>query len=211
MGAIDISGMKFGKARVLYRASNDKYGNAMWSCMCDCGTRFITLGHHLRSGKTKSCGCLQKESAKALKYKHGYSYTRIYGIWSGMIERCGNPNHTSYKNYGGKGVFVCDEWKDAESFIAWALSNGYKDGLSIDRRETDKGYSPENCRFVTRIDQNRNTSRNRFVSFNSSFLTTAQVSEMVGISRATAAKWHRECGLRDFSEYEKRAAMLHSA
>lgn len=162
--SMDLTGNRFGRLTVIERAKNDKFKHSQWLCECDCGTKIIVSLSHLRTGYTKSCGCLKKEIAKEVHTKHGKSYDPLYIVWCGMIYRCTNPNHHSYKNYGGRGVSVCDEWKDNPNcFIDWSISHGWKPGLQLDRINNSEGYRPENCHFVTpRINCN-NTRRTRYI------------------------------------------------
>ena len=128
---IDLTGMKYGRLTVVEfdRLQNHK---TYWKCVCDCGLTVIATGNNLRSGNTSSCGCLRRETTRQrgiANTKHGESHsnrTRLYSIWCGMRQRCENPNRTAYKLYGGKGVSVCDEWKDYQKFKAWAEANGYE-------------------------------------------------------------------------------------
>ena len=151
---IDMIGKKFGRLTVVDfdRLENHK---TYWKCTCDCGLTVIACGNNLRSGNTKSCGCLRRETAQKrgiANTTHGESHdnmTRLYSIWCGMRQRCNNPHHQAYNLYGGKGVSLCDEWNDYEVFKAWAMSNGYTDPLSIDRIDPNKGYNPSNCRWIT--------------------------------------------------------------
>lgn len=149
---VDLSGKTFGQLEVLNFAGY--YNNRRWwLCRCSCGKEVTVSAHHLTAddGGTKSCGC--RKGQVGAKVQGG----RLYRIFAGMKTRCYNENATGYKNYGGRGITICEEWlSDFWSFHDWALAHGYADGLTIDRINNDKGYSPDNCRWATRADQNRN-------------------------------------------------------
>lgn len=172
---IDMIGKKFGRLTVVSfdRLENHK---TYWKCSCDCGLTVIVSGNNLRSGNTKSCGCIRREKAKdrgQQNAKHGESHnsrTRLYTIWCGMRQRCYNPNRDSFGLYGGKGVTICKEWVDSFSaFRDWAYVNGYKEqpmgapfqeALSIDRIDPSKGYYPENCQWITRSENTARANKN---------------------------------------------------
>ena len=124
----DITGRKFGRLTAIRYAGKSKGKQTLWECKCDCGKNVIVHHQNLKSGHTSSCGCFNLESTIKRSSTHGGSKTRLYTIWHDMLNRCYKENHRCYKDYGGKGVFVCDEWKSSfESFREWALNNGYKD------------------------------------------------------------------------------------
>ena len=162
---IDLTGQRFGSVVVLKRAANSNRNEVMWICRCDCGNGFTTRARSLRSGETTSCGCARLEHAlaamKKANTKHGASphrgYTKLYNTWLRMKGRCCNPKNDRYQYYGARGISVCEEWKnDFAVFREWALSNGYKEGLSIDRINVNGNYCPENCRWITMAEQQRN-------------------------------------------------------
>lgn len=163
MSAILIkTGDKFGKLTILneeqprVRSSGLKTRiDRKFNCLCDCGNSKIIYLSSLRNGDTKSCGCNQVEAARKmglLSKTHGLSKTPLYRVYNDLKSRCTNSNHAEYHNYGGRGITVCDQWmSNFMAFHTWAINSGYKAGLEIDRENNDKGYSPDNCRWVTRI------------------------------------------------------------
>lgn len=162
---IDLTGQRFGSVVVLERAKNNEKNEVMWLCKCDCGKKFITRARSLRSGETTSCGCLRikhaAEAARKANTKHGASphrgYTKLYNTWLRMKGRCNSPTSTSYPYYGARGISVCEEWEnDFSAFRDWAMKNGYKEGLSIDRIDVNGNYCPQNCRWITMAEQQRN-------------------------------------------------------
>lgn len=178
----DLSGMKFGRLTVIDRAEN-KSGNTRWNCICKCGNKTKSHASSLISGKTKSCGCLGIKNATNSKIKHGNSKTKLYRIWSGMKKRCYNKKYDHFNNYGGKGIKVCDEWKnDFISFKNWALNNGYKEYLEIDRIDFNGNYEPNNCRFQNRTQQIRNRSNTVFIEFNFETKTLKEWCEIYNVN-----------------------------
>lgn len=173
--AIDLTGRVFHRLTVLARAGRNNHGRITWLCKCECGKQAIAAGDLLRRGGVKSCGCLM-----AL---HGKSRTPLYHIWTGMRTRCTNP----VKNYGARGISVCKEWADWGTFEKWALIHGYAKGLTLDRRDNNEGYSPENCRWVTSAIQNRNKRTNHLLSFQGKIECLTDVAAATGIHPATLA------------------------
>lgn len=132
---------------------------------CDCGREFDAVIWQIHKGSVVSCGCRQKNGTSNGRYKHGAKGTRLYRIWKNMKARCTRQNLPTYHHYGGRGVTVCDEWiRDFTSFQVWALSHGYDDSLSLDRIDNDGPYSPNNCRFSTRLEQANNKRTNRMLT-----------------------------------------------
>lgn len=160
---IDLSGLRFGRLLVVCRAPNQPGRTiAMWRCRCDCGGESIVRGAHLRCGLIESCGCLGREARVAAKTTHGKHGSRLYGVWCNMKNRCYNKTVRSYKDYGARGVRVCQEWIDNfAAFYTWAYANGYDDRAeyqqcTIDRIDNNGDYEPDNCRFVCAKDQAKN-------------------------------------------------------
>lgn len=172
----DITGKKFGYLTVIKQAGRTKNGVVKWLCKCDCGNQTVVGGWNLRSGRTKSCGCLQKKTVTALATKHSQSKTSLYSAWASMRQRCRNEKNPNYKNYGARGVSVCSEWSEFEPFMKWAISSGYKKGLTIDRIDNNDGYSPKNCRWVSHRIQANNTRRNIITKVRGEDLTLAQIA-----------------------------------
>lgn len=155
-GFINRIGQGYGDLEIKSYAGKNKRGQALWNCECKCGQMTVARGDHLLSGNTSSCGCALKRG----RTTHGGTGSRLYRIWSAMKQRCYNKKVKEYKNYGARGIGICDEWvDDFGAFRDWSLRNGYSDDLSIDRKENDFGYCPQNCRWVTRLTQASNTRR----------------------------------------------------
>lgn len=179
----DITGIRFGKL-VAIRKDNAK-GKEKWLCICDCGKEKAVDGFYLRTNHTRSCGCLRYESKKST---HGLSKSPLYHIYMTMKARCGNPNNHKYARYGGRGISICNEWtSDFMTFYNWAIINGFKQGLSIDRINLDGNYTPENCKWSTPKEQARNTSTNRNIAFLGKTKCLQEWANEMGIKRETIA------------------------
>lgn len=158
-------GQRFGYLTVLGFSHTYKYKD-FYKCKCDCGNEIVVYKYHLLNGHTNSCGCYHKERAKEAKTIHGLSRKRIEVIYRGMRTRCYNKRSKFYKYYGRRGIGICKEWlNDNTIFFKWAFENGYKDNLTIDRIDNTKDYSPENCRWTTMKEQDRNKSNNIYIEY----------------------------------------------
>lgn len=187
--APELVGKTFGRWTVVSRAPN-RGTAAQWVCECSCGASRIVLAGVLRRGKSKSCGCYQAELTSARFTKHGASRrggTSEYNTWAGMNGRCHNPNEQWFKIYGGKGVRICDRWSGSEGFTNFLADMGYKpsDQHSIERIDGDGNYEPSNCIWATKVQQSRNTSRNRYLTYNDETHCLAEWAEIRGIPRKT--------------------------
>lgn len=182
MKFIDLTGRKFGKLLVLEK-SEKKGDKICWKCRCDCGKEKVIAGQNLKSGKTVSCNCSSIERISVLNKTHGEAKTRLYNIWAGMKSRCYNENDCSYKNYGSRGIKVCQEWYNSyETFRDWAFNNGYNNKLSIDRINNNGNYSPENCRWTTNKEQSNNTSRTIILKYNGNKYSVKELAELLKLN-----------------------------
>lgn len=190
---IDITGSRFGKLVVIGRAPNDKAGNSKWLCRCDCGAMSTPLAQSLRSGATASCGCRSAET-NSLRISHGHArngdYSRTYGTWDAMLQRCNNPSSKKWARYGGRGIQVCEAWRVFENFLADMGERPMK--TTLDRRDNNGNYEPGNCRWATPTTQANNRGNNRIVLFDGTPMTATEASRMLGDSRATVSRRMRD-------------------
>ena len=186
---IDLTGVKRNKLQVIKLDHIDKRHNKVWLCKCDCGNYTTAKTYQLNNGSKQSCGCAMKENMKKVATKHSLSRSRIYRIYTNMVVRCTNPNDIEYKNYGGRGIRICDEWvDDFMAFNDWSMANGYKKNLTIDRIDNNGNYEPSNCRWIDMKTQQRNRRSNRLITINGIERTLIEWSEISGIDRATIAR-----------------------
>ena len=181
---IDLTGKRFGKLTVIKKHNQDKWGGWNWLCMCDCGNETVVSGGHLRGLKTKSCGCSRKETKN---FTHKMTGSRLYKVWHGMKSRCYYEKSEMFKHYGGRGITVCDEWKNSFiSFYDWSIKNGYDENAergqcTIDRIDVNGNYEPNNCRWATIKQQANNTRRNHLIKYNGKTQTVSQWANELGV------------------------------
>lgn len=176
-------GLRFGKLIVKSVSHKNKYSIVFMEADCDCGGSIKTSLSGLKKGRTVSCGCHNREKSIKQHLRHGKTGTRLHYVWLAMKDRCNNERNKSFKNYGGRGITVCEEWqKSYESFESWALSSGYKEGLSIDRIDNNKGYCPENCRMTDNVQQARNKRNTVIIDFDGSKKSLQELAEEKKVS-----------------------------
>lgn len=177
----DISGQNFGRLTALYRLHNTK-GRTKWLCVCECGNFTEVRSDFLQSGNTKSCGCLNRD----IITKHNKSKDRVYNIYQGMKKRCYLKCNHDYKNYGARGIAVCDEWRNNfQAFYNWSMANGYNDKLTIDRIDVNGNYEPNNCRWCNMKQQARNRRNNIYFTYNGETHCLTDWCEILGLNRKT--------------------------
>lgn len=161
----DLTGLRFGRLTVVRMDKERKNTHIVWECKCDCGNTCHVLGYAMHYGNTKSCGCLEQENRLTFSQfntKHNYSndpvLCHVYHVWKSIKGRCRRKTDKRYHRYGGRGISICSEWEDPVNFVNWAIANGYRRGLTLDRIDNDGNYCPENCRFISIRENNRNSS-----------------------------------------------------
>lgn len=178
MKRIDVSGNRFGRLTAI-----SYVGESRWKCLCDCETVKVVHLQKLKSGWTKSCGCIQKEKARERQFKHGMTKTSIYRVYRGMIRRCYDENNPAFEQYGGRGIRVCDEWLD--DFSSFYNDMGDRpDNMSLDRKDNNGHYSPQNCRWATRTQQNNNTRANVSYEYRGLVANQTEWARALGVTQS---------------------------
>jgi hypothetical protein len=177
----DLTGRRFGILTVLRRGPNyaEPSGaiRAQWLCVCDCGGTHTATGHAMKAGRIQSCGCLVGKGGKT----HGKSYSRVYRNWAAMTQRATNPNSTHFASYGGRGITICERWTDFANFLA--DMGEPEPGMTLERIDNDKGYSPDNCRWASRKEQAQNRRTSKVLTYAGKTLTFAQWGDVTGLGR----------------------------
>jgi hypothetical protein len=180
-----LEGTQFGRLTVIKKSDKAGY----WYCICECGQERSVWGFSLLRGTTKSCGCLSRNlttQRNRMNATHNMRGTRLYHIWDTMKARCYRPNSKDFKNYGARGIAICQEWRnDFLTFYHWANVHGYESHLTLDRKDVNGNYEPSNCRWATAKEQGNNTRVNRHITINGQKKTIAEWSDETGIGQKT--------------------------
>ena len=205
---IEYTGKKYGRLTVLGIHHHSKTRHTYVTCQCECGARKVIRASSLVQGITRSCGCLDKEEKIRRKTKHGMFGTRIYDIWAHIKSRCDNKNTQQYKNYGGRGIKYCTEWKDFEKFYEWAKNNGYAENLTIDRINVNGNYEPENCRWILEKYQHRNTRTNKMLEYKGERHCASEWAEKLDLNYNTLLTHLRGgWGVKEALEYKNKKGL----
>lgn len=192
--AKDHTGKTFGFLAAIRPVGVDSKRHIQWECRCKCGSLVIVPGSSLCTGNTRSCGCLHLETVTTHGKSNGNS--RSHRIWNGLKQRCFNENNPDFEKYGGRGITVCDRWKNSYEAFVEDMGEPPSAKHSLDRRNNDGSYCPENCRWATKIEQDRNKRTNRLITWNGETLCLTEWAERIGVHPATLAnrlsKWSLE-------------------
>ena len=196
----DLTGKRFGRLTVLRIDNKRTKGKTYWLCRCECGKEKSIRADTLKV--VRSCGCLKKEQDMVnlgIKYNHGMTHHIAFSVWDTMMNRYNNPKSISYKDYGGRGITVCDEWKDPKIFCKWMDDNGYNKTLSIERKEVNGNYCPENCCLIPRKEQTWNTRKTKYIEIDGKKIPLAKTARKLGVNPMTVhERWNR--GIREYDK-----------
>ena len=195
----DIAGQKYNSLYVIEFSHKDKRGEAFWKCRCDCGKETVASGYKIRTGHTKSCGCEQEKHRKEGFHKsHGMSESKLYIVWLNMKHRCYYKKNSMYKNYGGRGITICNEWLSGfEPFRDWALSSGYKEDLTIERINVNGNYEPDNCTWITEKEQHLNRTNSHYLTAHGKTQTIKEWADETGLKYETIERRVNQFGWSD--------------
>lgn len=180
---LKLVGQRFGRLLVLAEHGQDAHRAYLWRCLCDCGNESTIRGSDLKSGVTQSCGCGVREAASRPR-THGQTHTPLYKRWRAMVERTRNPNASEYRNYGGRGIGVCERWQSFEGFAA-DMGATFDEALTLERRDVNGDYSPENCYWATTKQQTRNRRNNHVVEWRGRLMVVTDWAELLGLNPNT--------------------------
>ena len=180
-----LLGFQFGRLTVMAFAGLNKQGSATWLCQCTCGNTKVISGNNLKKGDIKSCRCLQKELARIRHTTHGMLHTQVYKKWRSMIQRCYNQNNIGYKNYGGRGIIVCERWRNSFVHFLEDIGEPPTTAHTIERLDNNGPYSAENCCWATNDVQQRNTRATHFLTLHGQTMTLTDWSRVIGIHPIT--------------------------
>ena len=213
MKVIDLTGQRFGRLLVIKRVGSTKDGQKTYLCRCDCGKEKIIRSGNLRSGRTISCGCASAERVRKRNKAstiHGGCGTRLYTIWGDMKNRCTYKGAINWHLYGGRGISVCEEWKnDFANFRDWAIANGYSDELQLDRIDNNGNYEPGNCKWSNRSEQGNNRRTCKYITINGETKTVSEWCRINGVNRSAAYNriargWDAEKAVTEKSQVVKK-------
>jgi len=178
MAKIDLRGKRFGRLTVISVFGKTKSLNTIWLCKCDCGNEIPVINTNLTRGNSKSCGCGNIEKICERNTTHGMTGTPLYKVWVSMRNRCNTKSCSVYRYYGGRGIKICNEWQEFNNFYNWAVKNGFKEGLTLDRKNNNGNYEPSNCRWVTQLMQSNNKRNNRYLTINGMTASLADICRL---------------------------------
>lgn len=195
----NLVGRRFGRLVVIEdsgtKRSKGGHTYRMWRCKCDCGNYKELSTGNLTSGNTKSCGCLKADRNSYIYTTHGESKSKLYSVWGTIKDRCYRENCKGYKNYGARGIRMCESWKnDFQKFHDWAMENGYREGLTIERKDINGNYCPENCIWVPRAEQSKNRRNCHYITYRGATKTLSEWSRELHIDRECVRNKEKELG-----------------
>ena len=199
---IDLVGQRFHYLTVIKRVgSKDK--SALWECKCDCGKTVQYSSRELKFSRLKSCGCYKLAYHTKRLTKHGQTHTKLYNVWGAMLDRCLSDNTKSFSNYKGRGITVCEEWKDFKNFYEWAKDR-YENGLTLERINNDLGYCPENCAWKDRKAQARNRRTKHNIVYDNRKISIIELSEILNVNVKALWSFIDRHGLQNALSYYKK-------
>lgn len=196
---IDLTGQRFGRLTVLGFAGTGRnrggHSYSIWHCQCDCGVIKDLPTGNLTSGNTMSCGCLKVDAIASRCTTHGKSKSKLYSVWGSMKDRCYRESDKAYINYGGRGIKVYDSWRNSfDEFRKWAIESGYRDGLTIERKDVNGNYCPENCCWIPKSEQPKNRRNCHYITYHGETKTLSEWCRELRIDRECVRNKEKELG-----------------